>query len=67
MSGPTVRLVFHWRRVLCILYFLVTSRVALSPAACDVVIPLFSIDGILSLSVISPDFSLDLACAYSTF
>ena len=30
-------------------------------------IPLFSIGGLLSLLVISPDFSLDLACAYSTF
>ena len=61
------RLVFPWPRVLFILYFLVTSRVAQSPAACDVVIPLFSIGCFLSLLVISPDFSLDLACAYSTF
>ena len=44
-----------------------TSRIAQSPAACDVVIPLFSIGGFLSLLVISPDFSLDLARAYSTF
>ena len=44
-----------------------TSRVAQSPSACDVVIPLFSIGGFLTLLVISPDFSLDLACAYSTF
>ena len=47
--------------------FLVTSCVAQSPAACDVVIPLFSIGGFLSLLLISPDFSLDLAYAYSTF
>ena len=58
---------FPWRRVLFMLYFLVTSRVAQSPAACDVVIPLFSISDFLSLLVISPDFSLDLAYAYSTF
>ena len=43
------------------------SRVAQSPAACDVVIPLFSIGGFLSFLVISPEFSLDLARAYSTF
>ena len=61
------RLVFPWRRFLFILYFVVTSRVAQSPAACDVAIPLFSIGGFLSLLVISPDFSLDLARAYSTF
>ena len=44
-----------------------TSRVAQSPAACDVVIPLFSIGGFLSLLVISPNFSVDLARAYRTF
>ena len=44
-----------------------TSRIAQTPAACGVVIPLFSIGGFLSLLVISPDFSLDLARAYSTF
>ena len=44
-----------------------TSRIAQSPAACDVVIPLFSIGDFLSLLVISPDFFLDLAYAYSTF
>ena len=44
-----------------------TSSVAQSPAASDVVIPLFSIDGFLSLLVTSPDFSLDLARAYCTF
>ena len=60
------RLVFPWRRVLFILYFLVTSRIAQSPAARDVVIPLLSVGGFLSLLVISPDFSLVLACAYST-
>ena len=43
------------------------SRISQYPAACDVVIPLFLIGGFLSLLVTSPDFSLDLACAYSTF
>ena len=56
---------YPWRRVLFISYFLVTSRIAQYPAVCDVVIPLFSIGAFLSL-VICPDFSLDLACAYST-